>query len=323
MERNYSIDIAKAIAILLMILGHCPGIPYLLRNTIFSFHMPLFFIFSGYFYKERALKDTINSGLKHLVFPYLITSIFIIVLCISAQEPDLAKDKIVGSIMSNGGWPHEIIGRNLPYIGPIWFLLALFWCKIFYACLKRITNKCLLVSFLISTTSFVIGKYILNLPFGILTGFCGLIFYSMGDYWHTRLNNQPINAYLLAIGVVIWAFCIWKSHLELATFECKHYPLNMIAAFVGTYVTYLVSQKMPSFIIPTMCWIGSNTLLVLCYHSLTQYILLNVSLYVLTPMGIAISTPGRWLLNFGLGLVLPAIHVLLLSYIRSFKGTQQ
>lgn len=51
MKRDDAIDIAKAIGILLMILGHCHGIPWILRNFIFSFHMPLFFIFSGFFYK--------------------------------------------------------------------------------------------------------------------------------------------------------------------------------------------------------------------------------------------------------------------------------
>lgn len=317
--RDSSIDIAKAIAIILMILGHCPGIPYLLRNAIFSFHMPLFFIFSGYFYKARSGKETLVNGFKHLVIPYLITSLLIILLCISAQEFGLAKDKFIGFIMSNGGWPNELYGANLPYIGPIWFLLALFWCKYFYALLKQIISKSLFASFIISTLAFIIGKYIINLPFGILTGFCGLVFYAMGDYWRNRIKG-PIDNIHLIVGIIIWAFCVWKSHLELATFDCKHYPFNMVAAFIGTYCTYLIAQKTPAFIRPLMCWIGKNTLLILCYHTLSSYILLNISNYILSPLGYVIPVPVRWVINFAFGLGLPAIHY---WFARSIKSSEQ
>lgn len=46
MQRDPSIDIAKAITIILMIVGHCDAlIPSWLYKAIFSFHVPLFFSF--------------------------------------------------------------------------------------------------------------------------------------------------------------------------------------------------------------------------------------------------------------------------------------
>ncbi len=45
---NY-IDIARGIAIILMILGHIVP-PGTIRKIIFSFHMPLFVIVIGYFF---------------------------------------------------------------------------------------------------------------------------------------------------------------------------------------------------------------------------------------------------------------------------------
>ena len=55
-DRVLFIDIARGISILLMIAGHVltNGIK---RSIIFSFHMPLFIIVSGYFYKDRSLKE--------------------------------------------------------------------------------------------------------------------------------------------------------------------------------------------------------------------------------------------------------------------------
>lgn len=46
MKRFDWVDIAKGIAILLMILGHS-SLPNMIQNWIYSFHMPFFFFISG------------------------------------------------------------------------------------------------------------------------------------------------------------------------------------------------------------------------------------------------------------------------------------
>lgn len=306
-KRDTAIDIAKTIAILLMILGHCQGLPHLVRNFIFSFHMPLFFIFSGYFYKPKSMKEIFVSGNTHLVRPYIITSLFCILLCVTAGELELAKNKIIGTLMSNGGWPNELFGANLPYIGPIWFLLALYWCKIFYGILKQKTDNCLIYSFIISTIALVIGKYILNLPFGILTGFCGMVFYSMGDYWKNKIKGPLKTPYLIG-GLIIWAFCIYKAHLELATFDCSLYPISMLAAFIGTYSTYLISKKIPTILEPLFIWIGQNTLLILCYHTLVLFIMININHYFIEPNNIVLRSIDNTIISFTLSLGFPYMH---------------
>ena len=78
--RNVQLDITRGIAIVLMILGHCMLFGETVRYIIFSFHMPLFFIFSGYFYRDKPIKDIVNSGLSRLVKPYLVYAIITEVL---------------------------------------------------------------------------------------------------------------------------------------------------------------------------------------------------------------------------------------------------
>lgn len=73
-KRLIYIDIAKGIGIVLMIIGHC-GIdnhPYI-KNIIYCFHMPLFFIISGYFFKVRENKECIKNIWNRLIKPYIIT----------------------------------------------------------------------------------------------------------------------------------------------------------------------------------------------------------------------------------------------------------
>ena len=62
------IDIARGIAIILMIVGHVVQNTFF-RHIIFSFHMPLFIIVSGYFYKDRPLKKEIKNVLLKLIIP--------------------------------------------------------------------------------------------------------------------------------------------------------------------------------------------------------------------------------------------------------------
>ncbi|MBQ9554793.1 MAG: acyltransferase family protein [Muribaculaceae bacterium] len=290
-RRDDNMDIAKAFGILLMILGHGNGLPALLLNFIFSFHMPLFFILSGYFFRPKPIRQVITGGLKRLVKPYLVTASLCVVICYLTVSPQAALDTLIGTFMANGSTPQAICFPSLPYIGPVWFLLALFWCRVYYTCIKRATGKTLLPAFLISTAAFLVGKYVINLPLGLLDGLCAIVFYAMGDYWKNRLK-EPVKPVLLITGIIIWAACIWFGNMDVARFEFSPYPLSMIAAFVGTYVTYLVSCRMRDRLRSLLSWTGRNTLLILCYHMLLVYLPLNgiytcLQQHGMTHMGIA------------------------------------
>ena len=76
------VDIAKGIAILLVIIGHTVKFGSLSRNIIFSFHMPLFFILSGYTFRPATNAKTFFKHLRknflHLILPCLGVSLFIV-----------------------------------------------------------------------------------------------------------------------------------------------------------------------------------------------------------------------------------------------------
>ena len=74
------IDIAKAITIFLVIMGHTTGNfdDPMFRRVIYSFHMPLFFILAGLSIKPKVLKNKeekiafIRKNILALIVPYLI-----------------------------------------------------------------------------------------------------------------------------------------------------------------------------------------------------------------------------------------------------------
>ena len=81
-KENY-ITIAKAFGIILMVIGHS-GSPSWLGRFLYMFHMPLFFLCSGYFFKEITEQKALNAfflkRIKGLYIPYLKWSILFLLL---------------------------------------------------------------------------------------------------------------------------------------------------------------------------------------------------------------------------------------------------
>ena len=79
--RNYWLDVAKGVTIILMVLGHS-SIPDVLSRFIYAFHMPLFFISSGWVtnFTKYNIVDFILHKARTLLLPYIIYSAVVLVL---------------------------------------------------------------------------------------------------------------------------------------------------------------------------------------------------------------------------------------------------
>lgn len=75
MSRVTYIDVAKGMAICLMVLGHS-SIPSSLSNFIWAFHMPLFFIASGFTtnWERDTFMSFVKKKVRGLLLPFLIYS---------------------------------------------------------------------------------------------------------------------------------------------------------------------------------------------------------------------------------------------------------
>lgn len=137
------IDICKAIAVYFMVLGHV-GVSKSVNIFIHSFHMPIFFIMSGFCYNEMKYKkigDLVRTRLMSLIVPYMIfgTGLFIfwnLSLFILNRKQEMMG---IRSLLSNMLW----VNTNAGIFGVIqWFLTCLFICEILFWCLcKTQKNK--------------------------------------------------------------------------------------------------------------------------------------------------------------------------------------
>ena len=128
-------DIAKGLAMFCVIAGHM-GVSQV-SAFVYSFHMPLFFLISGYFFKNDSTKVLRNS--KRLLTAYCWTVVAVIVLSeVRALAKVLVKGedvfylvKVAGKRIVAGlygsGARHDFLCFDIPHIGAVWFLLALIW----------------------------------------------------------------------------------------------------------------------------------------------------------------------------------------------------
>lgn len=80
-KRNNTFDIARGVAILGMIYGHAVAEMKChdwMFDWFYSFHMPMFAIVAGYFYREKTFIQTFRSSVKTLLLPCLAISLILL-----------------------------------------------------------------------------------------------------------------------------------------------------------------------------------------------------------------------------------------------------
>ena len=251
--------------ILLMIIGHSQ-LPHLLTNLIFSFHMPLFFLISGFLYKDRKLKDLLSRNSIKILLPYLITGL--IICGLKAINGNYLW--AFSLILANGSRP--VFNLTDYYVGPLWFLISYLVSLIFFHYIKKIDNIYYQFAaiLLLWTLSFGVTHYINMLPFGIIPAISGTLFMLIGNYIHDIKNSDFSHTRYLIIGLVIWICCIFKGNLSMASNIYRLYILQIIGALYGTYVFYkiLLATTHKKELKALICFIGRSSLFILCIHSI-------------------------------------------------------
>lgn len=262
MERNNRIDISKGIAIVLMILGHSIVLTgnwtNIIYKLIFSFHMPLFIIFSGYFFSGKC-----GHNFK-LIKPYIITAVTgCVILSIFSFDDAIryAKGCVVGTV----GSPVSNISFYTWQAGPMWFLLALFWCRIyFYMIYKHFYKLWLEVSIILGVLFILICYHLINIPLCIGAGVTFLIFYSIGFLLKSigidNIKHRKL-IYLFWIASLSW------TTLNTAQYSYDILPLSIVSAVCGTITIYDLSGQLKEYLAKFMAFLGMNTLPILCCHT--------------------------------------------------------
>ena len=179
-----------------MIIGHMPLKNEYLKNFIYSFHMPLFFLISGYFFKYSDNKSCFKKIFKRLIIPYIITCIIIIMYKICRLILDknfleiLNTIKVWGLASLYGRGSGENFG--ITPIGAIWFLPALVFSTYLMNYIYKKRYRYIFV-IILSYIGYKTSQFIW-LPLSVQAGMVALIFIYLGilmkekDFLNIRLK---------------------------------------------------------------------------------------------------------------------------------------
>ena len=119
MKRDETVDVAKGICMLSVILVHCCynlSSDFLwdsIRSYIQLFYMPCFFILSGYFIKNGNVIEFIKKKVKTLLWPFIfmyLFSYFIIFFLIKLIHVDLKNELDILSVFFSNPFPNALYG---------------------------------------------------------------------------------------------------------------------------------------------------------------------------------------------------------------------
>jgi fucose 4-O-acetylase-like acetyltransferase len=288
-DRVEYIDIAKGIGILLVALAHADVSlfsPYLHR-LIYSFHMPLFFFLSGYFFNPNTpfwavVKKRFNTVLK----PYLVTILLIYIVSLSFTNMRFATvfGRIAKSLYATGYYIDWVQLWFLPSL----FVTSLFAFLFFRIVLIRINNRYIRWLVLLAVLAVAINfldifypfsisllgkKYDLyGLPFSLdlvlLSGF----FYILGNEIRQASSEKTFgNLWLLfSTGVALILMTLLFTHrVDFNTRLFESFPINTIEAILGILFTLAVSKQIDlrtTRLASALNYIGQASLFILIFH---------------------------------------------------------
>ncbi len=202
---------------------------------MFTFHVPLFFIISGYFLSLSSIEvsDFAKKRFRQLIRPYIWTSFALIVLGFF-KEIVKSRNIIEGvsvafyyltSALYGSGTTNNRTPFGIGSIGTIWFLLALFWgqliVKIIYK-LDKSTVRLALIALIFAISVFT--AHMTQYPLAIQNGGEAAAFIFFGS--ELRRKNINLNAikhsYLLIIAGV--CFMLLVLTLQASSTKCSTRP---------------------------------------------------------------------------------------------------
>lgn len=276
------IDATKALAIVLMIIGHTVDFGTFTRNLIFSFHMPVFVLLSGYTYKIRTDKSKLIPAtikdVKRLLGPVCVTFLIEIMLRfitgnVYTLQAFLEMLKVRTTAIF---WASGIAVHDSAALGSIWFLISLFWVRLIVRFITTFFayHISIIIMLALSVAGVFIGRiYYLPQNFDVVLAM--LFFFAVGMLW--KKYDEEIRKYniiLTIVSVLFLSLCLYKGiYIELAS---RSYPYGFVCfveAVAGSFLCVQVATLLTKCR-PVNKWmqiVGKETLLILCIHYLDKF----------------------------------------------------
>lgn len=269
-NRNQSMDMAKGIALLCIIMVHI-GIPVRgAKILLYSFHLPVFFVASGWFFNPDSLNArSFMAYLKYkantLLKPYFVLSIIVVLFRLIISGYAVSIEVLQGLL----------IQRRYT---TLWFLTALFWANIIFFFIVKVFKKkryILLISMALSCVFIIYDSGVgVSIPWNLDIAMISLVFMASGYIFRNRIEfiTSKKKYIPLLVGcsfmIVCFGLTVINYKLGFETFEMFRnrygcFPVTILAAVLGGFGLILICNVIKIKVISDL---GENSLIYFGLH---------------------------------------------------------
>lgn len=277
------IDQTRGLSILLVVYAH--NFP-IFEEYIYTFHVPLFFLISGFFHSIIQNSNSILKRFKSVMIPYFLWSILLFLFWVflgrfygeSANFDLSVVNNFIGVFYSQGG--REYMDWGIP----MWFLPAIFLTFILFSLIQKI--KILYLRLIALVVLIVVGfvlPYLFQIHFiwSFDVALVALIFYSLGFYFKSYLINLSEKQswfFILIFGIIHFSLFRLNSKVDMYRSIYGNEFLFIINGVSGTIFYLMLIKSIPIF--KFLSYIGKSTIPILALHlralTVIKFILLIV-----------------------------------------------
>lgn len=278
-SKNSTISICKGIGIILMVIGHS-GCPKSLHDFIYLFHMPLFFIITGFLFKIEYLDKPytfLKRKLSALYRPFLLFNLLVLSIYFT-NEIVLVNENISFTYYINRFLKIILFTGQYDILGSLWFLRTLFFSNIIVFILMYIQKNyrfnesfSIITSLILLFVGYYIHIYYRQIVYDVQRELITPILLIIGIIYKKYLNKIPTNIPLVILSFFLILFSSKFFTFDIAGSIIYNPFVYIFLSIIGFYLVYNISFRIRN--IRLLAYIGDNSLSILLLHQIAFYTL--------------------------------------------------
>lgn len=330
-QRILWIDVAKGICMISVIAGHL-GVEAI-SNIVFSYHLTVFFLLSGYMLKNDLNHESLNRKFRKTMTPYFITCAAVMAMDVFNQivlnkvktfrsitrviGVDLLRSYFAsGSIKTFGAIE---LGKR---IGAIWYLPATFFAVLIAQVLLKYVadrKKRYLITVPLALLACISARFVW-LPFSIQSAFLAAPVLLLGYDWRQSgaLDRISVKQFLVCAGIYLAGIVCKVTPFYYVSAKMIDFVFSPVCAICSSICVIYIAQKIANC--KPLGWIGRNSIYFLCIHLFEMEVMAKWFRMLLEHLGL----PDTLLLRFILEMLfIPLATALLLLCKKAVRAYQK
>lgn len=289
-DRLDFVDNMKAIGIIFVVFGHAPGLGTVIGQTIYGFHMPLFFFISGFLLKPERLRQPFGTYVatlwRAILVPYLFFFAVSYLYWLPTHEAGSKASKY-----SMFAWYDPLYSLVVGYGHTnvvLWFFVCLAMTSLgYYLLRRRLSERAVLYLVVVAAVMFVLSHKPSwpRWPWCLDVAVVALLFYAVGrwakDATRRFRHASPLRLAVVAlIALGITFVCTAKNgRVDLYALYFGAHPAFFVpGALAGILFVLSVSLLFRSGVVTR--WLSTNTIFIFPTHGLMFSLFTGVGVVV-------------------------------------------